>query len=304
MSEDAQLIQPTPFRILIDDAMRLAREHIRVIYLPIALPVAGVTALLAVTQALWMKAFLGAPAGNFPQIGRNLLAMVVAVLLTVLVKSLGYAAMDVATLDVVGGGRPDMRASWAFIAEGRVLLTLLVAGLAVLAGTLFCFLPGIFVSLLFAFTVAAMRVEGLRGTSALGRSASLVRRNPHGQLADSPLLKVFLIFFVGGLISYAVNILVQLPFIIAQQVIIFRNVAAGAGADPQAMMAGTMWMQLPAVVLGSLAETAVMLYVTFALALYYFDLRRRREGMDIEAALASLAGNGATAAPGPPPLRP
>ncbi len=68
------------------------------------------------------------------------------------------------------------------------------------------------------------------------------------------------------------------------------------------MMDSLLWLQVPGAVLGSLAEVAVTLYLSFGLTLLYFDLRRRKEGDDLEAAVAALearagvpAGSGVSA---------
>jgi hypothetical protein len=73
---------------------------------------------------------------------------------------------------------------------------------------------------------------------------------------------------------------VQLPFVLAQQVIIWRNAGEGAGQDPVALRAGLLWMQLPATVAGALAEAAVMVQVCFTLAALYAGVRRRAEGRE------------------------
>lgn len=65
-----------------------------------------------------------------------------------------------------------------------------------------------------------------------------------------------------------------------------------SGADPNALLydARWLWFQVPATLLGSLAQSAVVLYLSFGMALLYFDVRRRREGDDLEAALDELGG--------------
>ena len=40
----------------------------------------------------------------------------------------------------------------------------------------------------------------------------------------------------------------------------------------------------------ALVTTAVQLYMAFALVLFYFDLRRRQEGLDLEAAIRQMRG--------------
>jgi hypothetical protein len=50
--------------------------------------------------------------------------------------------------------------------------------------------------------------------------------------------------------------------------------------------------------LNALATTAVQIYMAFALVSFYFDLRRRQEGGDLEAAIQEMRGPD----PAPPPV--
>jgi len=151
-------------------------------------------------------------------------------------------------------------------------------------------LPGIFLALLFSLTVPVMVVEKIYGTTALARAAAIVRDNPEGQFATSPLLRVFLIMVIGYVLSAAVGLLIQIPLIIIQQVVMFRAAAEGQMADPVELMSKMALFQVPASFLNALAGTAVHVYMSFALSLFYFDLRRRQEGSDLEAAVREMEG--------------
>jgi hypothetical protein len=49
-----------------------------------------------------------------------------------------------------------------------------------------------------------------------------------------------------------------------------------------------------------LAQVAVQLYVCFGLVLHYFDVRNRKEGGDLEAAIAGLVPGAAPGSPAEP----
>jgi hypothetical protein len=104
------------------------------------------------------------------------------------------------------------------------------------------------------------------------------------------MFKVFVLLVVGMLLSQVISFTVQMPLVFVQQLFVFRE--AAAGADPNALLydARWLWLQVPATLLGSLAQSAVVLYLSFGMALLYFDVRRRREGYDLEAALDELEG--------------
>jgi hypothetical protein len=200
----------------------------------------------------------------------------------------GYCALYVAAVDAVAGRPVSMARAWLAVVRPRWLGTLVLSWLAFMGGMLCCILPGIYVGLLLSFALAVMTEEGVFGTAALRRSAELARYNPTGQFGEDPRFQVFLVAFVGWIISYVVSFVVQLPFIVVQQVLMFRSVASGQKVDPVELMSRLAWLQVPGTVLGMLAQVAVQLYVAFGLALVYFGVRRRREGIDLEAAIESL----------------
>jgi hypothetical protein len=110
-------------------------------------------------------------------------------------------------------------------------------------------------------------------------------------------VKVLLLMLVAYLLSMTVSMLLQAPFAVVQQLFILRKAAEGR-TDPSALMDTMAWFQVPAAGLGALATAAFYLYMNFGIALLFYDVRRRREGMDLEEALgileASAAAEGAT----------
>jgi hypothetical protein len=168
---------------------------------------------------------------------------------------------------------------------------MLLSAIAFAAGLMCCFLPGIYVGLLFSLLIPVMVEEGQAGTAALSRSAELMRYNPQGDLAADPRGKAFLIVFVGTIMGYALTLMLQLPFVIAQQLYVLRMAAGGRTVDPAAMMTVVTWFQVPSNMLGSLGQTAVQLYIGVGLALLYLDIRGRKDGADLEAGVARLEGS-------------
>jgi hypothetical protein len=196
--------------------------------------------------------------------------------------------MFTAATDALAGREVSMRRAWRLMMRPRVFGTLLLLGLAVSVGFVFCLLPGIYLGLIWAFTVPVMVTESHFGTRALSRSAELARYNPHRQFDSDPRMHVFITVMVGTMLGYMVNLLIQLPFIAIQQFVMMRDLAGGQKPDPAQLMARLTWIQVPTQMLGMLTNTAVHLYICFGLALLFFDVKQRKEGLDIEAAVASL----------------
>lgn len=288
MADVEELGQPLPLRMILDEAVKRGRRHFREMYLPVALPLACVTGLVPLMQARWMRHMIsGRP--DFSSFSGDMVLFVVGMLIFATVSVLGHLAMTVAAVDAVAGRVVSMGRAWTALLNLRALGTLVLNWLAVLLGSCLCCLPGLYVILLQTLLVPVMVEEGRFGIAALTRSADLARYNPRRTLGDDPRLHVFLILFVGFLLNYAVGFVTQLPAMVIQQVTMFRQVSSGRRTDPGELMASLTWIQVPAGALGALGQVAVQLYVSFGIALLFFEVRHRKEGADLEAAIESLA---------------
>ena len=177
---------------------------------------------------------------------------------------------------------------WRRVLRPAVFGTLALSTVVTVLGFMACILPGIYLGLLFSLTLPVIIDDGLLGTAAMRRSAELTRYNPQRALDADPRFKVFVIVFVGTLLGYVIGTVVQLPMVVVQQVMMLRETAGGRQADADVLMAKLTWLQVPSQILAMLTSTAVHLYVCFGLALLYVDVKRRREGVDLEAAVARL----------------
>jgi hypothetical protein len=151
-----------------------------------------------------------------------------------------------------------------------------------------CILPGVYVTLILCLTLPVIVDEGLGGTRALGRSRALMEYNPQRDFGSDPRLKAFLILLAGVLLGYVLSFVVQLPTIVIQQVVVMRGIASGQRTDPASLAASLIWLHVPTTMISVLIQIAVRLYVSFGIALLFIDVRRRKEGLDLEGAIASL----------------
>jgi hypothetical protein len=289
---------PMPFRLLIDEAMRLTRRHFRTIYLPVAIPVAVVSTISSAFQVSWLS-------GAMKNLGSPQLLVDpwywLAVLTTAFIVIVAYNTVQTAAVFAVSGLPVDVRRSWRFTFQGRVLLTLGLWLVLVLGSFLCCCLTLVVVPLL-AFLVPVMVDEGRFGFQAVSRSIELTRHKPPGGWGESPIVKVFLLLFVGTLLAYLVGLVVAIPFQLPMYIDMFRK--AVAGQDFGQRMSSWMWLQVPAQFLNTLASIAVYLYVAFGIALLFYDTRGRAEGTDLRAEIESSFPNSPLPAPAPPPPPP
>jgi|RhiMetdeSRZDD1v2_1073273.scaffolds.fasta_scaffold17285_4 hypothetical protein len=301
MTETAAPAEPIPFRVLLDEAMRQTRRHFGKIYLPVAIPLAVLTAAVVFAQAQWMSSFTTGANSSAVFSGAGCMATVVSAIGALVLQFLSYGVLMAAAADGATGRPIDMGPKWGFILQPPVLGTLVISFLAVLVGLIFLVIPGIYIGLMLSFVMPVMVLESPRGRAAMQRSWELARYNPSNRLATSPATKIFLLYLVAWVIGWAVGAIIQLPFTAIWGVTVFRQASKGGPVDPQALMEHIKWMQLPTAILSSLASTAVRLYSSFGVVLLYLDVLRRKEGSDLAAAINARFGQ---TPPPPPPAAP
>jgi hypothetical protein len=284
---------PMSFVVLLDEALGLARAHFRAIFPSVALPVAVLTTLVGVAQALSIPSLLGNP--DPLALLKMIVPVVLAALLLTVLSTLATLAGQAAALDAVAGRPVDMSRAWRFAARPPVWGTLLLSFLAVLISFFCCILPVFFVAPLLWFVVPAMAEENRFGLAALSRSAELALFSPprwpeEGFLPRalrSPLVKILLLLLVTSLISFVAGLLVALPFQIPMFIHSFRNSLSGQKDFAGAMSLG-IWLQVPSQFLSALVRMAVFLYSAFGTALLFSDVRGRKEGIDLRPEIDAL----------------
>ena len=278
---------PLPFSRLLDEAMRRARRHIRAMYLPVALPLALLAAVAGVVQTLGMQRLLREAAGAAEPPTFSFATILPGLALGLMV-ALSLIALQKAAVDALLERPIDMKEAWRFALRPRVIGTFVLQGLAILAATLACVVPALYVIPLVSLVPTIMVVEGLFGGNALSRSAALTRYNPGGSFSTSPLLKALGLMLVTAMISYSATAIVTLPFQIPMMIGMFREIATGQ--EPTATMTKFFWYQVPVQVLQTGVTVAVYTFASFGYALLFFDLKNRKEGSDLAAEIDAVFG--------------
>jgi hypothetical protein len=280
---------PMPFVLLLDEPVRYIRAHFRAIFPSVAVPVAVLSTLAAVVQAVAFQDAVSSEGAGQVELWTP--AVLSISLLLVILAVFAYAAGQVAALDALAGRPVDMKRAWRFSLRPSVWGTLLLAGLAVVASFFACFLPVFIVAPALSFVLPVMAEEGVFGFAALSRSAALAFFSTEsdliGRLINSPIGKILVLMLVGTLISVLAGFLVALPFQLPMFVDFWRNALAGK-EDAQAAMARWIWFQVPAQFLSSLVRTAIYLYTAFGIGLLFFDVRGRKEGADLRSEIEAL----------------
>lgn len=143
---------------------------------------------------------------------------------------------------------------------GSLLGVIMLNGLATMGAALFLIIPGIYVACRLITCVPAALLEDLGPRSSLERSF---------RLTQGFAGRAFIIFLLYFILLYAAILLFMFPFLFA---------AGLAVKDPGIMR---FWLSLSQVG-NSLAAVLVGPFLTIATAVYYYDLRVRKEAFDLQ----------------------
>jgi hypothetical protein len=210
-------------------------------------------------------------------------ALGAATILGLLANTVATGASFKAVADAYLGEQPTWRSSlrFAFARLHSILWITLLGGIATVVGFVFCIIPGIYLWIAFAVAVPVLLTEGVKGTSALGRSRALVSGRWWGTFGV-----VLLGTILAGVVSGAIGAL-----------------AGFAGGTSDAGSVAGFLVNSVSGTLGSMISTP---FAAAFVSVLYFDLRVRKEAFDLQL-LAERIGltappeGGYRPAPGPAP---
>jgi hypothetical protein len=147
---------------------------------------------------------------------------------------------------------------------------MLLGVLIVMVGAVVFLGAFIYLSLRYAMSAPALVLEGTSAPGALRRSAFLTR----GYLG-----RVFLVSLVAAMLAYTAAMLLQMPFNVASAVM-GKTSAAG------------FWLDMTGAVCGTIGHTLTAPVMVIGVAVLYYDLRVRKEALDLQVMLSALDGPG------------
>jgi hypothetical protein len=305
-------IRPLAIGEVIDRAVALTIRHFKVLFLAMLVVQLPALAFYRTYAASLQQAFgeaLARPPAAFAGLAGASASF--AALLAFLQLAATAAAAVVVAPSLLGRppeaslaalGRSLLARAWPIASSAALQMLLLVAAPAVgavpglllawRAGTAATRLVGLGAALLGAVVLllgvllrlvlapAAAGVEGLPGFRALARSARLMAPGRGLSLEERPGLRASILLLATFLIALAANGLAGLPRAVA---VIATGRSTLGTALPLAVDVGLA-------VFEALANAAVQPFSLVALAVFYFDRRARREGLDLELWADGLAG--------------
>jgi hypothetical protein len=267
---------------VIDDAVSAYRASFRSIAVPAAMLLLPTGLFIGLAQNSYFRAVTMAarststdPFAVFGQVGLSYSVWAALAALQSLVSLYYFACLLAAAPQLLAGERIAPR---AFLAGGaaRFLMmfaTSIVVGLIYFIGSLFLLVPGVIAYVYLSMTLPAVALEGAGLDTAMGRSLKLV---------SGSFWRTIGFFVATAVIVFSLQS--ALTSVTSLQLLLQQ--ASGATS-------GSPLPQLGWQVFGGLAQgvaqmvTVPLIYLAWLF--YYFDLRARRDGMDLLARAATLA---------------
>jgi hypothetical protein len=221
--------------------------------------------------------------GQFPSAGFGAAAAggIMVALIVVLAGSIAYlfsvGASVFAVSEIYTGHQTSIRAALRQVRgyAGTIFGVLFIGGLIMGGGFILLIVPGIYLACRICVAVAAALLENLGPSEAIRRSFDLTK-NFAG--------RAFMIYLLYFAMAWGVIAVFQLPFMVMVGVY---------AKQPQLVTIGMILMQVGSF-LGNVLITPVN---TIGFALFYYDLRVRKEAFDLQMMMQSIGG-----APIPAPI--
>lgn len=253
---------------------------------PIAVPMAALSIFMVGVQSTWLE---GIETGNFESgFGAGLAGLIVSVLLALVWSMLCLWAVSIAAVDVLAGRPASFWRALRRVFERKILVTLLLSLLIQSVALIFCMVPLLFTLPLLFILVPVMIHEEVYGVAAVKRSVELTRFNATGRWADSGFIYAAGLLFIGWGISSVIGMVVQLPFMIFQQYYIWNETLSGRQVDIVQLTEKLSGIQIPVQMVNVFAQLLGWFYWAIAAVALYQEIRRRREGHDLAAAIPQL----------------
>jgi hypothetical protein len=280
-------LRPLSIGEILDVAIKIYLRNAWTLFRVVLVVVAPVEIVSALIQASAATNDSDTTTTSSHDVALYLSALGAATILGLLANTVATGASFKAVADAYLGEQPTWRSSlrFAFVRLHSILWITLLGGIATVIGFVFCIIPGVYLWIAFAVAVPVLLTEGVKGTSALGRSRALVRDRWWGTFGV-----VLLGTILAGIVSGAIGAL--------------------GGFTAGSTDAGSVTGFLVNSVSGTLGSMIATPFTAAFVSVLYFDLRVRKEAFDLQL-LAERIGLTAPpeggyrpapgAAPAPPP---
>ena len=259
-------LRPMDLGEILDRTFRLYRAHFMTFFL-IMLTVQAISFLGSLT---WQASLAplqpsAGTAPHFPGIS-FFVALFLSTVVTFLAAQVGIGTLTAAVSSIYLGEPIGITESLGRVRPvlGRLLGATLLTSLIIVLGMVACIVPGFYFLLSYLLVGQVVVIEGLGPRAALRRSGELMRKKSDKGFFRNNIMKA------GGIVS--------LPFGIAQALTHDRSHPPSL-LGPMHLLQGTLTM---------IVQAAISPIGTIAMILFYYDIRIRKEGFDLQMLASSL----------------
>jgi hypothetical protein len=282
-------LRPLGVGEILDNAIQVYRKNFRSLVVMTAVavvPVGIITILVNLSTRSGSTTATGTSLGGIQfgtgssdshDAGVRLAGSLIVIVLGLISGRLAVGACTRGVSDAyLGGERADARTSLGVALSSLFSLIWLevLAIPAIIIGLVFCLVPGVWLWTSWVVATPALLVEGLRGRHALARSFALVKPRFWPTLG---------LAILAALLTAVLT--TSFSFLLVGVIFATRD----TGSTAFIVSSG---------VIGVLSSLVTTPFVAAAYVILYYDLRVRREGLDIQLVLSQLE-SGATASPPP-----
>ncbi len=277
-------LRPMSIGDILDRTFRLYRSH----FMPFFLVMLVVQAIGYVLGLAWQLSFFSdirsleqrPDAVGVALIGSFGMLLPVAFIAFVL-NQIGLGTLTAAVSAAFLQQEVSMRQAFGAVRDrlGRLLGAAMLNSLIIWLGLMLCVIPGIYFALWYLLVGQVVVLENLGPTAALRRSKELMRVKTDRGFAKHNYTKAGVILLITFALGAVVSGLVSVPFGILQAVTGPRH--APSPFDAMHLLQGVLTMMV---------EAAVAPVGRIAMILFYYDIRIRKEGFDLEVLASALGG--------------
>jgi hypothetical protein len=273
-------LRPMDLGEILDRTFRLYRAYFMTFFL-IMLAVQAISFLGTLTWQASLAPLQPSPgmAPHLPGIG-FFVAIFLSTVVTFLAAQVGVGTLTTAVSSIylgepIGIGEALRRVRPAL---GRLLGTTLLTSLIIVLGMVACIVPGFYFLLSYLLVSQVVVIEGLGPSAALRRSSELMRKKSDKGFFRNNIMKASVILIVVFVLAAAAGAIVSIPFVIAQ---VFTH----DHSHPPSLLGPLSLLQR---ILTMIVQAGVSPIGTIAMILFYYDIRIRKEGFDLQVLASSM----------------
>jgi len=276
-------LRPMDLGDILDRTFRLYRAHFMTFFLIML----AVQAVVFLGQLAWQTTIL--PLHEAGRVGQAvavagvlkfMLGFFVFAVVAFLAAQIGIGTLTAAVSaiylgDIIGIGEALRRVRPVL---GKLLGTNLLSAVVVTLGMMACLVPGIYFLLSYLLVSEVVVIEGLGPVAALQRSRDLMRKKSDKGFFRNNITKASVILLITFALASVAKMIVGVPFAIVQLMSYNPRHPPNAFA-PLQLLAGILTM---------IMQAGVGPIGTIAMILFYYDIRVRKEGFDLQVLAAAL----------------